>query len=187
MVISDQMPGGDVAALRSKWGWFVLLGVALLAIGFIAASNLLTATVVSVFFVGAMMIAAGIVEIIHAFGVKSWGSFFWWLLGGVLYVVAGWLAFVNPVLTSAILTLLLAASLVASGLMRVWMGIKGRSVLGSWGWIVAAGVVTVLAGLVIAAGWPVNSLIILGIFLAVDLMFQGITYIAFGLGLRKGA
>lgn len=187
MATSDQMPQGNLAEMRSKWGWFVALGVLVLALGIIAAGNLLVATVVSVFFVGSLMIVAGVIEIIHAFGVKSWGSFFWWLLGGVLYVIAGWLAFVNPVLTSAILTLLLAASLVASGLMRIWMGIKGKSALASWGWIVAAGVVTVLAGLVIAAGWPVNSLIILGIFLAVDLMFQGITYIAFGLGLRKGA
>lgn len=187
MAISDQLPQGTLAEMRSKWGWFVALGVLVLALGIIAAGNLMVATAASVFFVGSLMIVAGVIEIVHAFGVKSWGSFFWWLLGGILYVIAGYLAFVNPVLTSAILTLLLAASLIASGLMRIYMGFKGKSVLASWGWIVAAGVVTVLAGLVIAAGWPVNSLIILGIFLAVDLIFQGITYIAFGFGLRKAA
>ena len=50
-----------------------------------------------------------------------------------------------------------------------------------------AGVLTVLAGIVIAVGWPVNSVWVLGMFLAIDLMFQGWSYIAFGLALRARA
>ena len=184
MAISDQMPGGDVAALRSKWGWFVLLGVALLVLGVIAAGNLLVATAASIFFVGAMMIVGGIVEIVHAFGVKSWGTFFWWLLSGILYVLAGYLAFANPVLAAGVMTLFLAISLIASGLVRVWIGFTGRGVEG-WGWVIAGGIITVLAGLIIASGWPVNSLWILGLFLAIDLIFQGVTYIGFGFGLKR--
>lgn len=183
MAISDQMPNGD-AAVRTKWGWFVVLGVIVLALGVIAAGNLLIATAASVFFVGAMMIAAGIVEIIHAFGVKSWGKFFLWLLSGLLYIVAGYFAFANPLLATAVLTLFLAISLIASGLVRIWIGFTSKNLQG-WGWVVAAGVVTTLAGLIIFSGWPVNSLWILGLFLAIDLIFQGITYIAFGFGLRR--
>ena len=68
--------------------------------------------------------------------------------------------------------------------MRIWIGFTSKSLEG-WGWVVAAGVVTTLAGLIISSGWPVNSLWMLGLFLAIDLIFQGITYIAFGLGLRR--
>ena len=181
--ISDT-PREDASEIRAKWGWFVVLGVLLLALGVIAAGNLLVATAASVFFVGWMMIVGGIVEIIHAFGVKTWGGFFWWLISGLLYVVAGYLAFTNPLLASAVLTLFLAFSLIASGLLRIWIGFTGKALAG-WGWIVASGVVTVLAGLIIWGGWPVNSLWILGIFLAIDLIFQGVTYIAYGLGLKK--
>jgi uncharacterized membrane protein HdeD (DUF308 family) len=169
---------------RTKWGWFVVLGVLLLVLGVIAAGNLLVATAASVFFVGWMMIAGGVMEIIHAFGVKSWGSFFWWLISGLLYIAAGYLAFTNPLLASAFLTLFLAISLVVSGLLRIWIGFTGKSLSG-WGWIVLSGVITTLAGLVIWAGWPVNSLWILGIFLAVDLIIQGVSFIAFGFGLKK--
>ena len=170
--------------VRSKWGWFVVLGVALLALGVIAAGNLMVATAASVFFVGAMMIVAGIVEIVHAFGVKSWGGFFLWLLSGILYVVAGYFAFANPMLASAVMTLFLAASLIASGVLRVWIGFTGKDLSG-WGWVVAAGLLTIVAGVVIMIGWPVNSLWILGLFLAVDLIFQGISFIAFGFGLKR--
>jgi uncharacterized membrane protein HdeD (DUF308 family) len=33
--------------------------------------------------------------------------------------------------------------------------------------------------------WPVNSLFILGLFLAIDLIFQGWSFIAFGLGIKR--
>jgi uncharacterized membrane protein HdeD (DUF308 family) len=170
--------------LTSKWGWFVALGVALLILGGIAFGNLVLATVVSVYYVGMMMLVAGVIEIIHAFGVKTWGRFFFWLLSGLLYAAAGVITFINPILAAGILTFLLAAALLGSGLFRVWMGFKSKPASG-WGWIVAGGVITALLGLIIAIQWPVNSLFILGLFLAIDLIFQGWTYIAFGLGIKS--
>lgn len=173
-----------IGEARDKWGWFVALGALLVIVGAIALGNLFVATVASVFFVGSLMLVAGIFEIIHAFGVKDWGGFFWWLGSGLLYAVAGLIAFYNPLLASAVLTFLLAVSLVASGLLRGWLGYKHWKRPGS-GWIVTAGVVTALAGLIIAVGWPVNSLWVLGMFLAIDLIFQGWTFVAFGLALRN--
>lgn len=166
--------------------WFVVLGAIVLAAGLIAAANLLVATVISVLFVGAMMFAGGILEIVHSFGVKSWGWFILWFLTGVLYAIAGLLTFYNPLLASAILTLLIAASLVAAGVARIFAGFTQRQSSG-WGWMVAAGILTLIVGLVIFLRWPVNSLWVLGIFLAVDLMFQGLSYITYGLGLRGRA
>ncbi|MBD0415706.1 HdeD family acid-resistance protein [Oryzicola mucosus] len=182
MVLASQT--FDSSELKAKWGWFVALGVLLLIFGFIAAGNLLVATVASVWFVGMLMLAAGIVEIIHAFGVKSWGKFFLWLLSGIFYAIAGLLVFYNPILAAGVLTVFIAVSLVASGLLRIWVAVSGRVGNGS-GWVAFGGVITVLAGFIIFSGWPANSLWVLGIFLAVDLIFQGVTFIAFGLGLRK--
>lgn len=170
--------------LRSKWGWFVALGIVLLIVGVIALGNLLAATVASVYLVGIMMLIAGIFEIVHAFSVKTWGGFFLWLLGGLLYAAAGIVAFINPLLTSAVLTLLLAAALIASGLLRAWIGYKHWSHNGS-GWIITAAVITVLCGVVIAIGWPVNSVWVLGMFLAIDMIFQGWTCVALGLALKS--
>lgn len=173
-----------IGETRDKWGWFVALGVLLLVFGGIAFGNLFIATVASVYLVGWLMLFAGAVEIVHAFGVKSWGRFFYWLLSGLLYALAGFFAFYNPLLASTVLTLLLAVALIASGVLRTWVGYQHRGEKGS-GWIIAAGVVTVLAGVVIAIGWPVNSLWVLGMFLAIDLIFQGWTFIAFGLALKR--
>jgi uncharacterized membrane protein HdeD (DUF308 family) len=164
--------------------WFVVLGVIVFAAGLFAAANVFLATIISVFMVGAMMIVGGIAEVVHAFGVRSWGGFVLWLLAGILYTVAGVLTFYNPLLASAVLTLLIAASLMAAGVVRIGAGITGQ-VSGGWGWVVVGGVVTLAVGLVILLRWPVNSLWVLGIFLAVDLMVQGVAYVTYGLGFRR--
>lgn len=176
---------GRMNELQSKWGWFVALGVLMLVVGVIALGNLLVATVASVYLVGIMMLIVGASEIVHAFGIKTWGGFFFWLLGGLLYAVAGIVAFINPLLASAVLTLLLAASLVAAGGVRAWIGYKHWSHKGS-GWIIIAALITALCGIVIAIGWPVNSLWVLGMFLAIDMIFQGWAAIALGFALKSG-
>lgn len=178
---SQRLPMGE---LRAKWGWFVALGIALLVVGTIALFNTLAATVASIYTIAALMIVAGAMQIAHAFGVRSWGSFFLWLAAGVVYLLGAVSALVNPLLASAILTLLLAGFLVAGGVIRIMAGLKAKSGR-SWGWIVFSGVLTLLAGLIIALGWPVSSLWVLGTFLAVDLIFQGWAMLAFGLALRR--
>jgi hypothetical protein len=40
---------------------------------------------------------------------------------------------------------------------------------------------------VFAIGWPVDTLFLLGIVLAIDLTFQGVSSIAFGLALKEAA
>jgi len=172
-----------VATLRSEWGWFVALGIALVLLGMLAFGNVFAATVVSVLYVGAMMIIGAILQIIQAFRVKSWGGFFFWLLGGIIYGIAGAIAFYNPVLAAAALTLILAFTLIASGIVRAVLGFRLRPQQG-WGWMMTSGVITIIAGIIFAVGWPANTLFLLGIVLAIDLTFQGIFSIAFGVALK---
>jgi uncharacterized membrane protein HdeD (DUF308 family) len=102
----------DTAPLRARWGWIVALGVAYLIAGFIAFSSIVMATVASVLIVGVMMIVAGVAEVINALQIKSWGKFVLWALLGVLYIVAGFVTFDNPLFAAVLLTLMLGASLV---------------------------------------------------------------------------
>ena len=181
--MADVFEGTPTSSLQSKWIWFVGLGVLLLVCGLIALGNLMLATVVSVYYIGMLMLFGGVIYLVHAFQVRGWDHVLFWALSGLLYVLAGISAFVNPILTSAALTLFLSLALVIAGVFRTWVGRKMKPAKG-WGWIVASGVVTALAGFVIALGWPVNSLWVLGLFLAADLIIQGSTMIAFGLGIR---
>jgi uncharacterized membrane protein HdeD (DUF308 family) len=179
-------PGAGLAPLRAKWGWIVALGIVYVIAGVIALGSVVPATVVSVFVVGIMMLIAGVAEVIHAFQIKTWGRFLFWLALGVLYVIAGFVAFENPLLTAVWLTLILGAALVASGVMRIFLAFNMQH--GSpWIWVVVSGAITLLLGLIILAHWPVSSLYVLGIFLGVDLVFAGASWIGLGMGLRQAA
>ena len=177
-------PAPGLAPLRAKWGWIVALGVVYVIAGIIALGSVVSATVATVFVVGIMMIIAGVAEVINAFQIKTWGRFLFWLALGILYIVAGFVAWDNPLLTAVWLTLILGAALVASGLVRIFLGFNMKAGT-PWGWVVASGVVTLLLGLIILAHWPVSSLWTLGIFLGVDLVFAGASWIGMGLGLRQ--
>jgi uncharacterized membrane protein HdeD (DUF308 family) len=175
-----------VEPLRAKRGWIVALGIIYVVAGLIALSSVAMATAASVFVVGVMMLIAGVAEVINAFQLKSWGAFLLWIFLGVLYIVAGFATFENPLLTAALLTLMLGAALVASGIMRIILAFCMKEGKGlPWLGVVLSGVITTLLGIVILAHWPVSSLYILGIFLGVDLVFAGIGWILVGLGLKS--
>ena len=164
--------GLSIAPLRAKWGWIVALGIVYVIAGFIALGSVVMATVASVLVVGIMMIVAGIAEVINAFQVKSWGKFLLWALLGVLYIIAGFVTFDNPLFAAVLLTLILGASLVASGIMRIILAFSMRAEM-PWIWVALSGVITLLLGLLILARWPINSIYILGLFLGIDLIMAG--------------
>ena len=184
--IIDPRAGSDTAPLRAKWGWIVALGVVYLIAGFIALGSVAMATVASVLIVGVMMIIAGVAEVISAFQIKSWGKFLLWVLLGLLYVVAGFVTFQNPLLAAVLLTLVLGASLVASGIMRIILAFSMKREA-PWIWVALSGVITVLLGALVLARWPVSSLYILGLFLGIDLIMAGAAWIGLGFGLHRTA
>jgi uncharacterized membrane protein HdeD (DUF308 family) len=175
--------GQGVEALRAKWGWIVALGIIYLLVGVLALYSVVTATVASVFVVGIMMLIAGVAEVVNAFQLKSWGKFFLWVILGVLYIVAGFVTFENPLLVAALLTLVLGAALVASGIMRIILAFNMKEGT-QWIAVVFSGIVTFLLGVIILAHWPVSSLYILGLFLGIDLVFAGVGWIGVGISLK---
>jgi uncharacterized membrane protein HdeD (DUF308 family) len=176
-------PSG-LAPLRAKSGWIIALGAVYVIAGIIALGSVVMATVATVWVVGIMMLIAGVAEVINAFQIKSWGKFLFWLLLGVLYVIAGFITFENPLLAAALLTLFLGCALIASGVMRILLGFYMKSEM-PWVGVVLSGVITFLLGLIILIHWPVSSLYVLGIFLGIDLIFAGASWIGIGLGLRR--
>ena len=175
-----------IEALKDRWGWVVSLGVLFAATGVLALASVLAATVASVYMVGVMMTLAGIGEIVHAAAARSWGRFALWLALGVVYVVAGFLAFANPLLAAGALTLLLGAALVASGVLRIVVAFQMRAGT-PWGLVAFSGVVTLLVGAIVLAHWPASSLYVLGLLLGIDLVFAGVGWIMTGLALRRRA
>jgi uncharacterized membrane protein HdeD (DUF308 family) len=164
------------------WWWFALLGIVLIAGGTFMLGNLTAATIVSTIFIGAAALVLGAFQIVKAFNTSGWGGALMSGALGALYVLAGVVLWWNPIAGAISLTLVLAAMLVASGLVRLWLAYEHWHVMG--GLLTLSGVIAILAGLVIFSGWPSTGLWVLGLCLAIDVLFQGFAWLMFGFALR---
>jgi uncharacterized membrane protein HdeD (DUF308 family) len=191
MSVTSNSPGPQqglaegIRALRGKWGWIVALGVVFMIAGVIALGSVVMATETAVLVVGIMMAMAGVSEIIAAFGVKDWGKFVLWMLLGLLYVAAGVICWLNPLMAATTLTLLLGIALMIGGIVRGYLAWNVREAGKPWGWVAVSAVITLLLGLMIIAKWPYSSLYTLGVFLGIDLIFIGSGWLTIGLALKN--
>lgn len=166
-----------------KPGWFIVLGIALIILGIIALVHAVGATVVSAVYIGILVSIGGVLHLAHAWSAKGWRSFLFWSLSGILYLLAGLIAISNPLVGATVLTLLFGAFLIASGVFRLWVWFQNRAQAGS-GWLAFSGLITLLAGLMIASGWPDNSVWILGLILSIDLLTQGWANLLIGIAIK---
>ena len=177
----DQMPTPH--QLQGRWGWFAAFGTLALVAGLGALALTALATVTAVLVIGLIVMVVGIAEILTGFRARSWGRTIYWEVSGVLYVVAGFFAWDEPASASVVITLLVGAGLVATGLVRAVTRFRlhDSRVRGP---LALSGAVTALLGLVIVSGWPANSLMVIGLLLGIELVFSGLTWIVFAVRLR---
>ena len=178
--------GQAIEGLEAKWASITAFGVLLVALGFAALAFSLVATIAAVTLNGVLFLVGGAAEVAIGMHARSWGLFFLWVIGGVLYLAAGAICIVNPLLASVMLTLLLGAGLIAAGFVRLVLAFRLPPVPPRLLVFVAAAV-TMLLGLVIVSHWPMDSVYVLGTLLGVDLLFHGAGWVSFGLGLHARA
>ena len=169
--------------LRKSWGWFVALGLLLVVLGTVAIGSAVAVTVVSVALLGGILIAAGVMETVHAFWRRQWSGFFLELLSGLLYLVLGAMMLATPVEAAITLTLLIGGLLIMEGAFRIILSIAVR--FPHWPWILLNGVVSLALGICIWKKWPVDALYIIGLFIGIDMIFNGWSLVMLGLAARK--
>jgi uncharacterized membrane protein HdeD (DUF308 family) len=175
--------GAAVHRLRGKWGAILAFGVLLMGLGLASLAFAFLSTLAMVTLNGVLLLVAGAAEIGVGMHARSWGRFFFWVLGGVLYIWAGVFCILNPLAASAILTLLIGAGLIAAALVRAYLAFQlPANPQQGLVWLGCA--VTLLLGLIIIINWPLSSAYVLGTLLGVDLLFNGAGWVSFAIGLR---
>lgn len=172
-----------VDELRKRWCWFLALGIFLIVLGTIALGSCIQMTLATMVFLAWMMIIGGTVEAIHAFTCKKWSGFFIDLLTGILYVVAGFMIVGNPAATAVVLTLLIAMFLIFGGIFRIVVAVAVR--YQNWFWLLLHGVVNLLLGIGIWQQWPLSGLWVIGLFIGIDMIFNGWSLVMLGLAARN--
>ena len=150
-----------------KWmGWLsIVFGILAIAMPWVAGQSILL-------MVGALVMAAGVLRMIWAFKAGSLGKGILVFLIGVLTLLAGIAVIAHPVMSSAILTVMLAVYFFVDGfseLMAAFSLKEGK------GWLIFDAVVTILLGIMIFTGFPLAGTVAIGVFLGIKLLFVGVT------------
>jgi uncharacterized membrane protein HdeD (DUF308 family) len=175
--------GEAIHRLRAKWGAILAFGLLLMLLGVASLAFVMFSTLAMVTLNGVLLVVAGAAEIGVGMHARSWGRFFLWVTGGVLYILAGMFCIFYPLAASAILTLMIGAGLIAAAIVRAYLAFElPASPRRSMVFLGCA--VTFLLGLIIVTHWPMSSGYVLGTLLGVDLLFHGAGWVSFALGLR---
>lgn len=169
--------------LHENRKWYLLLGALLVIFGLVLLASLGMATLTVVTLFGVLMMIGGVLHLIAAFKIFDGGFRWLWALFGILYLAAGYYAFKSPITTAIVLTNLLAVALLIAGFIRIFNAFILKPMSG-WGWTLFSGLLTLITGIMILAS-PDAPFWVLGLFLAVDILFQGVNYLTFAAAIKR--
>jgi len=165
------------------WGWVLFVGILLLLIGAAAAASPFITTITSVVVFGWLLIFAGIAQLVFSFSYRTTSNFLMHIFTSILTVLIGVLIIANPEVTAITVTLLLAAFFLAAGISRIISALSLR--FPQWGWILFGGMLSVVLGALILLHWPSSALWVIGLFIGIELIFTGWTFILAAFVLKK--
>lgn len=178
----------DVArtTLGERWGWLLALGIVQVLAGSLAIAAPALASLAAVVIFGAVLLTSAIFHLLHAFKTSKWSGTLWYVLGGLLYAAAGVLVLLFPLGGALTLTVVVATLLIADGVLRALVASTLRPQAG-WGWWLAAGMASVLLGIILFMGWPATAVWAIGLLLGINLIFSGATNAAVAIASHRSS
>lgn len=178
-------PGWRVVGVR--WQWILAVGAIALILGVVGLFMTFALTIVSALWFGVLLLVAGFFQGFEAFSGRTagegWSSRGTRLLLALVYVLAGILLVMDPLGASIALTLVLGFMLIVAGGLRGYWAFAQRGA--RWrGSALLSAALSILLGVLILAGWPATGLWVIGLFVAIDLILFGLSWIAIGWALR---
>jgi uncharacterized membrane protein HdeD (DUF308 family) len=168
--------------LAGTWQATLFLGAATLILGLIVSFHPTGSLNAIAVLLGILMILSGIFHLIRVFDPKELHRV-WLGIAGLLFIVIGVVLIRHLHLTRSIIGLIIGITWIVQGLTALIGGISG-GVREGRAWWIAFGVVSLIAGIVVAAT-PASSLNVLAVLLGIWFAVMGIFEIIGGLLLRR--
>jgi uncharacterized membrane protein HdeD (DUF308 family) len=182
------MAGIEVRAvglpIRRTWFWLVLLGLTLGALGMVAIIHPLTASVVTLVWIGGLFAAAGLAQLLQVWTVRGWRGGLWHIANGAAYLLGGLVLLFDPLAGAVAVSLIVAAILIATGTLRLMGGVLMRPEAG-WLWIALGGAAGAAAGVALVLLPPGQSALIPGLLVGAALLAEGLILLALALAARR--
>ncbi|BAO45194.1 HdeD family acid-resistance protein [Thiolapillus brandeum] len=172
---------------QQHWGWLLTLGILFVVLGIIGLGMTVSLTLTSIIFLGAFMLVGGVFQlgyIIRDRHRMSGREIGFSILLSLLYIIAGIWVINSPAMASALTTAIVAGLLAALGVIRTMAAFDKRPAKG-WGWLLISGISSLVLSILIFMDWPVSGLWVIGMFIAIEMIFHGWAYTVIALALRK--
>lgn len=173
----------ELSALRQHWVLLLVLGIGLALVGTMAIISSFIATLATVVFFGTLLLLGGVLQLVNAVACRGWRGFLIYLLAGILYSVVGLIMMNHPLAAAAALTLMLAASFMAGGIVRIILAAVER--FHGWVWVLINGFVSLFLGVFIWRHFPGDAFWIIGLFVGIELIFCGWQWIFLALNIKR--
>lgn len=172
--------------MRENWKWFVFQGIVMLILGCLAIAKPAIASVAVDIYIGWLFMVSGVLGLVAMFSVRDASAFFWMLLTSALSLAVGIMLIWKPAEGTVSLTAVLTAFFIAEGVFQIAASLSYRDIMpGSWGWLLASGIVDlVLAGLIVYF-WPQSTNWTLGLIVGVNLITTGLAIVMTAIDVRS--
>jgi uncharacterized membrane protein HdeD (DUF308 family) len=185
--VSDNRIAGilteEASSIRKNWGWLLAFSIIQIVVGMLAVSFAFSSTMASVLVLGILFLVAAGVQLAAAIWAREWSGSMLFILLGVLYAIAGVLTLQHPVQAAEGFTLMLAAAFLVGGMFRIVASLVEQ--FPGWGWVLCNGIITLLLGVLIWQQWPESGLWVVGMFVGIDLIVNGMTWAALAVVVRN--
>lgn len=185
MTGKTEIPTNITATIQQNWAWILALGIALIIGGFVLIAAPLASSIAVTLLIAAVMFIGGAIQIFQAFRTKEWTGFLWSLIIGVIAMIGGIIIYANPLAGTFALALVIAAVFIAQGISQLILAFKVKPAEG-WIWVAIAGVVSVIAGIMIWFEFPFSAGWALGLIAGISVLFNGWSYVALAMAAKKG-
>ena len=178
--INDEVFG----ELKKNWAWMLSLGIVMVILGVIGLGMTVLFNEIVVMYFGFLLLFGSGVQLMQAFRAEAWKGRVWHVLIALVYIVGGIIAVTEPVIAGMTLALLIAWTLIVIGVLRLFMGLQMRGANG-WLWTLLGGVLSVVLGVMIINEWPQSGLWVIGLFVAIEILFAGWSQIMIALAAKN--
>ena len=178
--INDEVFG----ELKKNWAWMLSLGIVMVMLGVIGLGMTVLFNEIVVMYFGFLLLFGSGVQLMQAFRAEAWKGRVWHVLIALVYIVGGIIAITEPVIAGMTLALLIAWTLIVIGVLRLFMALQMRGAAG-WLWTLLGGVLSVVLGVMIINEWPQSGLWVIGLFVAIEILFAGWSQIMIALAAKN--
>ena len=171
--------------VKKATGWLIALSVLMIVTGILAIAMPGISSVTFTLILGWLLLFNGIVRLVKCFQSKPIRGFWWSLIVGVLYVIAGITVVFNPVEAVITLTWLFGFLLIFEGIVTIVAAFTNKTGQ-NLSWIVAIdGVITLILGILILSRWPVSAIWLIGFYIGISILMSGIALLILALSARR--